>query len=762
MANKSNQEAAAGASSSGNGSSSPKKRGLRWNYPRRGLGPVHRWIPSWRFVLASIAAVFIAGVGVLGTLYVTTNIPEPDGLALAQTTRVYFSDGETEMGSFADIDREPVTLDTLPEYVGQSVIASEDKSFYSNSGIDLRGIVRALVNNARGGAQQGGSTLTQQYVERYYLGTTTSYAGKLKEAIIALKIDNEQSKDEVLENYLNTIYFGRGAYGIEMAAQRYFGISASDLNLSQAVLLTAVIPAPSAWDPAQNAEQAEIRWHRVLDNMVSEGYISQEDADAAVFPTTNSLERSNAFEGPNGYLLSTASAELIDSGEFTADDINTRGLKIVTTIDKEKQQAAVDAVANLPEDRPANNQVGIVSTDPRTGSIYALYGGADFMQREVNAITQDRAQAGSTFKPFALLTYLEQGGSLWDRFPSQSPMWFYGSTEIVNFDELSRGNINLATATMHSVNTTYVTLNDEVGPENTMNTAIKAGLPADTLGLDDSLTNVLGSSSPHPIDMARAYGMFANRGVMHEPFIVKEVLDAQDESIYKGGDAGDRVFEQDDIDTLNYALQQVTQPGATGQTAGYLGRPVAGKTGTSSDTKSAWFIGYIPQMLTVVDMYQVGEDGSEEELEDFGYQFISGGTYPSDIWLDYMSVATEGMDVEEFAPLPDRAGRPQRDVPVVPVQPQTTAPIETATPTPTPSETPTPTEEATPTEAPTETPSEAPTDGVGTGEPVEQDSSGGAPENSLPENPGNNPGGVADNLDGGSGGQGDQMRRENE
>lgn len=246
MANKSNQEAAAGASSSGNGSSSPKKRGLRWNYPRRGLGPVHRWIPSWRFVLASIAAVFIAGVGVLGTLYVTTNIPEPDGLALAQTTRVYFSDGETEMGSFADIDREPVTLDTLPEYVGQSVIASEDKSFYSNSGIDLRGIVRALVNNARGGAQQGGSTLTQQYVERYYLGTTTSYAGKLKEAIIALKIDNEQSKDEVLENYLNTIYFGRGAYGIEMAAQRYFGISASDLNLSQAVLLTAVIPAPSA------------------------------------------------------------------------------------------------------------------------------------------------------------------------------------------------------------------------------------------------------------------------------------------------------------------------------------------------------------------------------------------------------------------------------------------------------------------------------------------------------------------------------------
>lgn len=413
MAKTSNQGAASGASRSGGGSSSPKKRGLRWNYPRRGLGPVHRWIPSWRFVLASIAAVFVAGVATLGTLYVTTDIPEPDELALAQTTRVYFSDGETEMGSFADIDREPVALDTLPEYVGQSVIASEDKSFYSNSGIDLRGIARALVNNARGGAQQGGSTLTQQYVERYYLGTTTNYAGKLKEAIIALKIDNEQTKDEVFENYLNTIYFGRGAYGIEMAAQRYFGISASDLNLSQAALLTAVIPAPSAWDPAQDPEQAESRWHRVLDNMVSEGYISQADADAAVFPPTNSLERSNAFEGPNGYLLSTASAELIDSGEFTADDINTRGLKIVTTIDKEKQQAAVDAVANLPEDRPANNKVGIVSTDPRTGSIYALYGGADFMEREVNAITQDRAQAGSTFKPFALLTYLEQGGSLW-------------------------------------------------------------------------------------------------------------------------------------------------------------------------------------------------------------------------------------------------------------------------------------------------------------------------------------------------------------
>ena len=719
---------------------SPKKRKRGWNYPRKGLGPIHRWIPSWRFVLSSIFAVFALGTGFLVTLYITTDIPEPDEMALAQTTRIYYSDGETEMGSFADVEREPVGVETLPDWVGHAVIASEDKTFYTNNGIDLRGLARALVNNARGGARQGGSTLTQQYVERYYLGTTTSYAGKLKEAIIAVKIDREQTKEEILENYLNTIYFGRGAYGIEMAAQKYFGISASELDVSQSAMLAGVIPAPSAWDPANDPEKAESRWRGVLRNMVEEGYLDQAEADALTFPETIPMETNSDFEGTNGYLLSTVSSELINSGEFTADDLNTRGLKIVTTIDKDKQQAAVDAVASLPEDRPEKNQVGLVSTDPRTGAIYALYGGKDYMERERNAITQDRAQAGSTFKPFALLAHLEEGGSLRDRYASYSPMSFPGGVSIVNFDESNRGNINLLTATAHSVNTVYVQLNEEVGPSATREVAIRAGIPESTPGLDDALTNVLGSSSPLPLDMARAYGTFANRGVMHEPFIVKEVRDSQGEAIYMGGDEGDRVFEQDDIDTLNYALQEVTAPGSTGETAGLLGRPVAGKTGTSSFIRSAWFIGYIPQMVTVVDMYQIGDNGEEEELTPFGEYWygIGGGSFPAEIWLNYMQAATADMEIEEFAPLPPDAGNPVRD-------PGGFAPAPT--PSNVPSQEPTQTEE--PTEEPTPEPTTEP---PAPPEPTEEPTPEPTTEPPAPPEPTENPEQPGDGGD--NGGQG--------
>lgn len=705
-----------------------------WNYPRKGKGPIHRWIPSWRIVLATIFGCVGLGVAAFAVIYVTTDIPEPDEMAIASSTRVYYGDGETEMGDFADIDREPVKVDDLPDFVGHAVISSEDKSFYTNNGIDLRGIGRALVNNARGGAQQGGSTLTQQYVERYYLGTTTSYAGKLQEAIIALKIDREQTKDEILENYLNTIYFGRGAYGIEMAAQRYFGISASELDVSQSALLAGIIPAPSAWDPANNPEKAESRWQGVVRNMVSEGYLSQEEADDLEFPDADGPELSDAFEGPQGYLLAAAKNELVASGEFTEDEINTRGLKIVTTIDEEKQKAAEEAVKVLPEDRPENNHVTLTSGDPRTGAIYAMYGGADFKERERNGATQDRAQGGSTFKPFALMAHLEQGGSIWDRFDSYTPRSF-GSIEVQNFDGMDRGNIDLVAAAQNSVNTVFVQLNELVGPAATRDVAERAGLPkgpaegedlqpGETPGLDDTLTNVLGSASPHPVDMLKAYSTFANGGVKHDVHIVKEVYDADGNKIYTGENEGERVFEQDKVDTLNYVLQQVTEPGATGGTASELGRPVAGKTGTSSGPWSAWFIGYIPQMVTTVDMYQVGPDGEEETLSPFGDKVLGGGQYPADVWLAYMQKATEGMEIEEFPPLPDDAAGAQI-APAPDPEPVAPAPEPTEEPEPEPTTEPEPEPTTEPEPEPTTEPEPEPTTDPGEGDEGGGDEGGG-------------------------------------
>ena len=408
-------------------------------------------------------------------------------------------------------------------------------------------------------------------------------------------------------------------------------------------------------------------------------------------------------------------SELRATKKFTADDLNQNGLKIVTTIDPKMQKASVDAVAGLPKDRPANNYVGLVSVDPRTGEIYAMYGGADYKARERNAVTQDRAQAGSTFKPFTLLAALDSGKSLSERLDSSTPKVFSGN-KVQNFDGKDRGKIDLITATKYSVNTAYVQLNEDVGPDKTKKAAITAGIPENTPGLDSTLTNVLGSASPRPIDMAKAYSVFANQGVSTTPHIVRSVQNKNGETVYTAETEGKRVFESELMSQMNYALQSVTSSDGTGSTAGKLDRPVAGKTGTSSGPWSAWFIGYTPQMVTVVDMYQVGSKGEEEVLTPFGkYTYgIGGGSFPAEIWLRYMEVATDGMKVENFpkpkkrvtptgddetetpakkpSQAPTTRGRPTSSSPGVSPTPTERTPSEpTRTPTPTPTRTPEPT-----------------------------------------------------------------------
>lgn len=637
------------------GAKTARKR--RFNYPRAGKGPIHRWLPSWRVVLGTVITGIALVAGIFAAAYFTTDIPEPDDFAQAQGTHVYFADGETEMGSFAEYNREIVDLDTLPEHVGQAVVASEDRRFYENVGVDPIAIGRAFWNNVRGNPVQGGSTLTQQYVERYYIGTTTSYVGKFREAILALKIDREQSKDVILENYLNTIYFGRNAYGIETAAQAYFDKPAADLTLSESALLAGVIPAPNAWDPANNPEQAEARWQRTLDFMVRDGWITEAEAAEQTYPETIEHVRSDTYAGPTGYLLDMVRKELAGAG-LSDEQIDTLGLQITTTIDPEAQQAAVDVVDALPEDRPDNNRVALVSIDPEDGAIVALYGGPDFVSQSRNAATQDRAQSGSTFKPFTLVAALREGIPLTTTFPSYTPMEIEGFDDPVNnYDSFNRGTIDLLEATEQSVNTTYALLNMEVGPEATVQAAIDAGLPEETLGMEAVPSNVLGPASPHPIDMAKAYATFAAQGVRHDPYIVESVVDRDGNTVYVGGSGGDQVFEPDVMASATYAMRTVIEEG-TGVRARSLDRPAAGKTGTSNEGRSAWFAGYTPQLATVVAMYQVGEDGTEETLTPFGeYASITGSTYPTTMWRDFMMTALADEPIEDF-PEPPPAPRP--------------------------------------------------------------------------------------------------------
>lgn len=603
-----------------------------------------------RILLAGILGLVALGALTFAVLYIVLDIPEPEDIALAQKTTVLYSDGHTELGTFGDYDRTTVALEDISKDVQHAVVASEDRSFYTNNGIDLKGIARAFWNNIRGGPLQGGSTLTQQYVERYYLGQTTSYTGKIREAILALKIDRAQSKSQILENYLNTIYYGRGAYGIEAAARAYFDVPASRLNLAQSAMLAGIIPAPSAWDPAVDPQMAQTRFNRVLDLMVADGYITADERAAQVFPQVVEFTPIQSWNGPNGYILAAIADELVKADVATYDELGQMGLEIISTINPNMQAAAVEAVAELPADRPANNYVGLVAVDPTNGEVRALYGGADYAVRQQSSATQDHAQAGSTFKVFALAAALDQGVSLNKALPGPKSKDFYG-VKVSNSRGVAYGTVSLLNATRYSVNTAYVTLNEQIGPKATVEAAEQAGIPADTPGLEANLTNVLGSASVTPWDMARAYTTFAAGGERHEPHLVRLARNGAGDAVYKGDTSGTRVFSEKVAQRVTYALTTVTKSGGSGASAAKLGRVSAGKTGTSEGPWSAWFCGYVPQLVAVVDMYQVGPNGEQETLTSFGKyanQPLYGGTYPTDIWTSFMKKATADMEVERF------------------------------------------------------------------------------------------------------------------
>ena len=643
-----------------------------------------------RGILFTFLGLIIAGLGTFLVAYAALTVPQADQVALAQTTTVYYSDGTTEMGRMSQVNRKIIDSSTLPDYVAHAVVASEDRTFYTNSGVDLKGIGRALVNNIRGGARQGASTLTQQYVERYYVGETTGYVGKAKEAILALKINREQSKDQIIGNYLNTIYFGRGAYGIEAASQAYFGHDAKDLTLSEAAMLAGIIPAPSAWDPAVDEEKARSRWTRVINLMVEDGWISQADANAAEFPKTIDPDTLSGptMEGPTGYLMEQIRTELAQEGGFTADQLATGGYRIISTIDKEKQDQAVEAAEYMYTVRGWNEDsmhVALTSLDPATGEIVAEYGGKDYLKRQQNGATQDIMAAGSTFKPFALIAHAEQGGSIYDTYDGSSPKTFSGLARPVSNDSgVSWGRQNLVNATKNSINTVFVGLNQEVGPATTKQVAVELGIPEDTNGLDDSLLNVLGFAAPHNIDLAHAYSTIASGGQRTTPHIVREVQNYDGSKVFQTTVNPKQVFDTKTMSTVLPALQAVTASGGTAEAASVLKQDSGGKTGTSEEQKTAQFVGFTPSLVTAVSMYQLDENGSPVSLTNIGGlgQF-HGGDWPVTVWVRYMKAVSANDTKLHF----DWYKR-QTATPVNP------APVATTTPTPT-EETPTPTPEAT-------------------------------------------------------------------
>ncbi|MCR6688573.1 transglycosylase domain-containing protein [Cellulomonas sp.] len=657
------------------GRSTAKRR--FWDYPRSGYHGLHRWLPSWRFLLGSFLGFGFLLAGAVVAAYATIELPDPSEDISAQTTTVYYADGDV-MGTYAVQKRELVDFADLPKYVGNAVVAAEDRTFWSNSGISVTGMARAFINNVRGGQKQGGSTLTQQYVERYYVNsTTTDYLGKAKEALLALKVNKQQEKPEILGNYLNTIYFGRDTYGIQAASQAYFGHDAKDMTVSEAAMIAAIIPAPNAWDPAVAPDKAEARWKIVVDRMLEDGWITQAQHDEAAFPTTVKYVRSTKYEGPQGHLLKMVEDEMASADRginVSKEKLDRGGFKVYTTIQKPVQDELDSAVAELLKgeltdgEKPSKNmKVAVSSVDPATGGIVALYGGPDFLEDQVNRATYgDGVQAGSTFKPFTLVAALQQGIGLDTTYKGYSPMdvdgWDTsgGDDQVTNFDGESFGTIDLVDATAKSVNTVYAQLNLEVGAKETARVATEAGV---TTPVDEYPSNVLGSTSVHPLDMANAYATFAAQGVRHDAHIVEKVLNPDGSTFFETDGNPDRVFDADVMADATYAMTQVVERGSGEPFIKPIGVPIAGKTGTSTGNLSAWFVGYTPTIATSVALSQVGSDGSSQVTitpvgpSPYGGELtqVTGASIPANLWATYM---TPVLAMDQFAKVrefPERA-----------------------------------------------------------------------------------------------------------
>ena len=638
---------------------------------------------------------FIAGASLFAYAYFTISIPDPNSFVNSQSTIIQYSNG-VEIGRLGAQNRTIVPLARIPLNVRQAVLSAEDRAYYSEKAFSVTGIIRALLNNLRGGPVQGGSTITQQYSKTAFLTPERTITRKVKELIIAIKLESQLSKDQILENYLNTIYFGRGSYGVETAAQQYFNRSVDHLTLAQAAVIASILRSPGYYDPAyskENMKRLKWRFAYVIEGMVQSNWITKEEAAAIKFPAIRPQVTSGALSGPKGYVMALAQKELNSLG-FTDAQLLVGGLIVKTTLNQRSQQAAVDAVdKQTPKNAPANLHVGLVAIRPGTGAIVALYGGKDYLVRQLSDATQSIALAGSTFKPFALIAGLEAGIPLTSKWNGDSPQIFDDLGKpypVSNYGNNQWGQVNLLKATSQSVNTIYVPLGIKVGPDKVVDAARRAGIPA-SVEMVATPSVTLGVASPRVVDVAAAYATFAARGIYAKPFLIDQVQGSNKGVLYQARPQGQEVFSKNVIADLTYALELVVRSGtATFGTAG-LGRPAAGKTGTSEQNASAWFSGYTPQLAASVAFFR---DNASQTLNGIGgLNSVTGGTFPAKVWTAFIKVALMGQPKLAF-PKPVYIGGKK----AIEMTPPTFV-VKKPTPTPTPTSTeasPSPTDIPTP------------------------------------------------------------------
>ena len=684
---------------------------------------LRRW--WWAILLAVPLLLFLMVAGGVWLAY--SRIQLPDTLPPIQTTYLYDRDGELITTLHGAVDRTLVPLSEMSPHLRDAVIATEDHEFYQHSGVDLRGVIRAGWTNLRGtdNEVQGASTITQQLVKNVYAGEYVTdpetqmqeyvlpernVTNKVREMLLAMKLEQEFGKDKILQHYLNTVYYGHGAYGIEAAAQTYFGVHASDLTILQSATLAGVLHAPELYDPIDRPDDNRFRRDYTLDQMVLYGYLDEDRADRLkqkdCCGTLEDVQRDRIdAPGDAEYFVDHVRRSLFEL--YGSARVYGGGLQVTTSLDLDLQRAAEQAVnANLPGSA-GNPSAALVSIDVETGEIVAMVGGRNWERSKVNLATFPcegcGRQAGSAFKPFTLAAAMNNGYDLThDYWYGQYTMAIPGCPDPEQPDGLwhptnaeGSGNYTLAGATAHSVNTIFAQLVAQLGPEEVVEMAGELGIQS-TLSAFCSIT--LGSVAVDPLEMTNAYATLAAHGERHWATPLHEVVTASGRTDRSIRNKGEQVVDPNVADLVTYALQGVVS-GGTGVGAAVPGYPVAGKTGSSQDNVDAWFCGYTAQIATCV---WIGYPRGEVTLANIeGESLVYGGTIPADIFSDYMTVAMSGLDPIPFTTPSFEGLTTGPDVAAPsPIPSPTVIPSESPSPEPEPTEEPSPTEDPEPTDGP--------------------------------------------------------------
>ncbi len=714
----------------------PRRRGLR------------RLLPSWRFLTGGtlIGLLFLIGAFFVG--YALVSIPDPNAAAVAQNNVYLYADGKTELSRDGAVNRQNVPLGDIAKDARYATLAAEDRNFYHESAVSPKAMVRAAWNTATGKGRQSGSTITQQYVKNYYLTQAQTASRKVKEFFIAIKLDRNVTKDEILDGYLNTSYYGRNAYGIQAASQAYFDKNASDLTTGQAAYLATLLNAPSEYDLAahpENAPAAKARWNYVLDGMVKEGWLTKAERDSTAFPKIGRPKPIASKAGQRGYIIEAVNNYLTQNHIVDPDELHAGGYRIVTTIQKPKEDAFVEAARRDVYDQLGHTKAdsyvraGGVSIDPATGNVVALYGGVDYTKQYVSSATNSTYQPGSTFKPVILASALQHGSQTQDgeritpttiydgdsRRPVQGPDGPVGYAP-ENEDGTDYGDISVTRAMDQSVNSVFAQMAQDVGTSKVIDTAHDLGMPA-SVAIPKTPAMALGafdSPSASPLAMAQVYATLANHGRQIPYSLVVKVTKDGDDIGLPHREAEQSVPRQA-ADTTTAVLRSVVEGAhGTATAAQGSGWPSAAKTGTAEDDKAAWFAGYTPKLATVVALLGMNPaDGAQESLDgSMHLGRINGGGPPGQVWADYTAAALADtapadfdLDLQQGAatepPETDEPSTPDTTPPTDATPPDTTTPPTTPPTDTTPPTTEPPTGTDTPTDPTAAPPTFGGTDG---------------------------------------------------